>query len=438
MINTRRPKGSVSGASIAVAAFSTVVEWYDFTLYLYFATVLSRVFFGGGETALITTLATFAIAYLLRPLGGMVFGHIGDRFGRRRTILLSVAIMTIAMFGTALLPTHAQAGAVAGWLLFLLRCIMGFSVGGEYNAIVAYLLEGAPPNRRGLIASMASASSEIGGLFAVGVSLLTVNSMSPENLDSWGWRIPFLVGAVLAGSVGIARTTMQESPDFDDQRARGTVPLSPLHYALTNYRAGILRAFAISALGSITYYIGITYVPAFLTSAGKLGEGDSLRLSTVAAFVVILVTPFIGALSDRVGRKPVLIFLSACSAILPIVLFYLMARGSPLYALLGIVILACVAGGVSAVGAITAAEQFPGEGRISGLALGATTATAIFGGLTPYVAQVLTERTGWILVPGAMIAVVGVCVLPILMTLPETAPRKAIMLAATPRSHRQE
>ena len=438
MINTRRPKGSVSGASIAVAAFSTVVEWYDFTLYLYFATVLSRVFFGGGETALITTLATFAIAYLLRPLGGMVFGHIGDRFGRRRTILLSVAIMTITMFGTALLPTHAQAGAVAGWLLFLLRCIMGFSVGGEYNAIVAYLLEGAPPNRRGLIASMASASSEIGGLFAVGVSLLTVNSMSPENLDSWGWRIPFLVGAVLAASVGIARTTMQESPDFDDQRARGTVPLSPLHYALTNYRAGILRAFAISALGSITYYIGITYVPAFLTSAGKLGEGDSLRLSTIAAFVVILVTPFTGALSDRVGRKPVLIFLSACSAILPIVLFYLMAGGSPSYALLGIVILACVAGGVSAVGAITAAEQFPGEGRISGLALGATTATAIFGGLTPYVAQVLTERTGWTLVPGAMIAVVGVCVLPILMTLPETAPRKTIMLATTPRSHRQK
>jgi MHS family proline/betaine transporter-like MFS transporter len=436
MINTRRPQKRVSGASIAVAAFSTIVEWYDFTLYLYFATVLSRVFFGGGETALITTLATFAIAYLLRPLGGMVFGHIGDRFGRRRTILLSVAIMTIAMFGTALLPTHAQAGAVAGWLLFLLRCIMGFSVGGEYNAIVAYLLEGAPPNRRGLIASMASASSEIGGLFAVGVCLLTVNSMSPENLDSWGWRIPFLVGAVLAASVGIARTTMQESPDFDDQRARGTVPLSPLHYALANYRAGILRAFAISALGSITYYIGITYVPTFLTSAGKLGEGDSLRLSTVAAFVVILVTPFAGALSDGVGRKPVLIFLSACSAILPIVLFTLMAGGSPSYALLGIVILACVAGGVSAVGAITAAEQFPGEGRISGLALGATTATAIFGGLTPYVAQVLTERTGWTLVPGAMIAVVGVCVLPILITLPETAPRK-IMLATTPRSRRQ-
>ena len=190
MINTRRPQESVPPASIAVAAFSTIVEWYDFTLYLYLAAVLSRIFFGSGETALITTLATFAIAYLLRPIGGMVFGHIGDRFRRRRTILLSMAIMTVTMFGTALLPTRAQAGATAGWLLFLLRCIMGFSVGGEYNAVVAYLLEGAPPNRRGLIASMASASSEVGGLFAVGVSLLTVNSMSLRELELVGMAHP--------------------------------------------------------------------------------------------------------------------------------------------------------------------------------------------------------------------------------------------------------
>ena len=414
----------MSRASIAVAAFSTVVEWYDFTLYLYLATVLSRVFFGVGGTALTTTLAAFAIAYLLRPLGGVIFGHIGDRFGRRRTMLVSVALMTLTMLGTALLPTHAQAGAAAGWLLFLLRCVMGFSVGGEYIAVVTYLLEGAPRNRRGLIASMASASSEIGGLLAVGVSLLTVNSMSSASLDSWGWRVPFLVGAVLAASVWIARTTMEESPDFKRQQASGTVPARPLLHALINYRAGILRAFAISALGSITYYVGITYVSTFLISTGKLSEDDSLRLSTAAAVAVIVVSPFAGALSDRLGRKPVLIFLSAWSAILPITLFDLMAGGSPSYALLAAVILACVAGAVSAVGAITTAEQFPGEGRISGLALGATSATAIFGGLTPYVAQVLTERTGWTMVPGAMIAVVAVCVLPILIAMPETAPTK--------------
>jgi MFS transporter, MHS family, proline/betaine transporter len=232
----------------------------------------------------------------------------------------------------------------------------------------------------------------------------------------------FLVGAVLAASVWIARTTMEESPDFERQKASGTVPARPLLHALMNHRAGILRAFAISALGSITYYVGITYVPTFLISVGALDEGDSLRLSTVAAVAVIVATPFAGALSDRFGRKPVLIFLGLCSAVLPVALFSLMSRGSPSYALFAAVILACVAGAVSAVGAIATAEQFPGEGRISGLALGATTATAIFGGLAPYAAQALTERTGSAVVPGVMIAVVAVSVLPVLMTLPETAP----------------
>ena len=182
----------MSRASIAVAAFSTVVEWYDFTLYLYFATVLSRVFFGAGESALSTTLATFAIAYLLRPLGGFIFGHIGDRFGRRRTMLLSVALMTATMLGTALYRVlDAQVGAAAGWLLFLLRCVMGFSVGGEYIAVVAYLLEGSAPNRRGLITSLASASSEIGGLLAVGVSLLTVEFDELGELGLVGMADPF-------------------------------------------------------------------------------------------------------------------------------------------------------------------------------------------------------------------------------------------------------
>jgi MHS family proline/betaine transporter-like MFS transporter len=326
--------------------------------------------------------------------------------------------MTLAMLATALLPTHAQAGAIAGWLLFLLRCVMGFSVGGEYNVVVAYLLESASPNRRGLVASWAAAASELGGLLAVGVSWLTVKGLDPANLDSWGWRIPFLVGAGLAASVWIARAAMEESPDFLRQQAEGTVPPSPLRFVLTGHRAGILRAFAISALGSITYYVGITYVPVFLVSTGQLGEAEALRLSTVAAIAVILITPVTGALSDRLGRKPVLIFLGACGAILPFALFYLMASGIRLYALSGAVLLACLAGAFSAVGAIATAEQFPGEGRVTGLALGATSATAIFGGLTPYMAQVMTARTGWAIIPGAMIAIVALCVLPVLLKLP--------------------
>jgi MHS family proline/betaine transporter-like MFS transporter len=296
---------------------------------------------------------------------------------------------------------------------------MGFSVGGEYNVVVAYLLEGAPQNRRGLVASWAAAASELGGLLAVGVCSLTVHWVDPASLESWGWRIPFLVGAGLAASVWIARSTMEESPDFLRQQADGTVPPSPLRFALTNHRAGVLRAFAISALGSITYYVGITYVPVFLTSTGKFGEGESLQLSTIAAVAVIAVTPLTGALSDRLGRKAVLIFLGGCSVFLPFILFQLMAGGVPLHALIGAVLLACLAGAVSAVGAIATAEQFPGEGRVTGLALGATSATAIFGGLAPYVAQLLTEQSGLAIVPGVMIATVALCVLPVLLGLPK-------------------
>lgn len=408
--------------SIAIAAFSTVVEWYDFTLYLYFSTVLSRVFFGGGSASLIATLGGFAVAYLMRPIGAVVFGHIGDRRGRRPMLLLSMAVMSLAMLLTALLPTAAQIGPLAAWLLVLLRCVMGFSVGGEYTGVVAYLLESAPNARRGLIASLAAASSEVGALLAVGVSALTVSLLSNDALESWGWRIPFLVGAALAGAVWIARSTMKESPDFERQEADGTIPRNPFKHALFEQRSGVIRSFAISALGSITYYVGITYTPAFLTSVGSATESQALWLSTIAAVAVILITPLVGLLSDRVGRKPTLLVLVALSIVLPISMFSLMAAASTAHALLGAVVLALVAGGVSAVGAVATAEQFTGEARVSGLALGATVATAIFGGLTPYLAQVLIQQTGWPEVPGFMIAVVALCVAPVFLTMRETRP----------------
>src|SRR5262249_21348318 len=149
-------------------------------------------------------------------------------------------------------------------------------------------------------------------------------------LDGWGWRIPFFTGAALAGSIWIARSMMQESPDFERQVAQGTVPVAPLRLTLLHHRAAVLRTFAISALGSITYYVGITYVPAFLSSTGPLGEGESLSLSTIAAVAVIVVTPIAGAWSDRVGRKPVLAWLAVASIVLPLSMFAIMAGGSRL------------------------------------------------------------------------------------------------------------
>ncbi|WP_043604945.1 MFS transporter [Novosphingobium sp. Rr 2-17] len=409
--------------SLVLAALSTVVEWYDFTLFLYLATVLSRVFFG-GEGAVLTALLGFAVAYLMRPVGAAVFGHFGDRRGRRATLLASMTLMSVAMLLTALLPTSAQIGPAAGVLLLALRCVMGFAVGGEYTGVVAYLLEGAPPHRRGFITSLAAATSEIGGLLAAGIAALTVSLLPAPALDSWGWRLPFLFGAALAAAILFARAAMKESPEFEAHRDAGTLATSPLGDAFTRHRAGVLRGFAISALGSITYYVGITYVPVYLTSVGSLSEAQSLQLATIAALAVILVTPFVGLLADRVGRRPVLVGLALLCAALPWTLFRLLADATSVVATAGAVLLAALAGGVSAVGAVATAEQVPAQGRLSALALGATTATALFGGLTPWLAQLLMQKTGQLSAPGAMIAVVALCVLPVLLMLPETRPKR--------------
>ncbi|MCW6530174.1 MFS transporter [Sphingomonas sp. MMSM20] len=410
--------------SLALATISTVVEWYDFTLFLYLTTVLSRLFFV-GENAVLTTLAGFAVAYLLRPIGAIVFGHFGDRHGRRATLLASMTLMTVAMGLTALLPTVAQIGPAAGMLLLLLRCVMGFAVGGEYTGVVAYLLEGALPHRRGLVTSLAAATSEIGGLLAAGVAALTVNLLPTPALDAWGWRVPFLIGAALAGAILVARAAMRESPEFEIQRAAGTLVRHPLGHALARHRPGVLRGFAISALGSITYYVGITYVPIYLVSTGGLTEAKALQLATIAGVAVIVVTPLAGVLADRFGRRPVLVGLALLSALLPYPLFRLLAGAETGPAIAGAVLLAILAGGVSAVGAVATAEQVPVEGRLSGLALGATSATALFGGLTPWLAQILTQRSGAPAAPGMMIALVALGVLPVLLALPETRPRGA-------------
>lgn len=175
---------------MAVAAFSTIVEWYDFTLYLYFAPVLSRVFFGGDDKSTLAALAVFAVSYVMRPVGAAVFGTYGDRLGRRRVLLISMTIMAVAMLLTGLLPTYATVGIWSAVMMFVLRCVMGFSVGGEYSGVLVYLVETSKAKNRGFVVSVASAASEVGALLAAGISAFVVWWLPQAQVDAWGWRIP--------------------------------------------------------------------------------------------------------------------------------------------------------------------------------------------------------------------------------------------------------
>jgi len=403
--------------SIAIAAFSTVVEWYDFTLYIYLSTVLAQVFFGGSG-GLPAVLAGFAIAYLLRPVGALVLGRFGDRSGRRRMLLWSVATMSLCMGGIAILPGHDQAGGAAAWALIALRGLMAFAVGAEYSGVTAYLLESAPAGRRGLVTSLAAMTSEIGALLAAGVSALTATLLGPEALPGWGWRLPFLLGAVLAAGIWIARHWMEESPEFRAAPA----PRTPLRDLLAQDRPALLRAFVISALASVAYYIGVIDVPVFLASSGIFPEARAMQLASCAALVVVLVTPVAGALSDRLGRQRLLLGLCLAAILLPAPMFHVMGTGSPRTALAAACVLAMLAGAFSAIGPVAVAEIFPTARRLTGLAVGATTATTIFGGFAPLLTHTFALHFPAPSVPGAIIACVAAMCLPLLIltSRPET------------------
>jgi MFS transporter, MHS family, proline/betaine transporter len=398
-----------------------MVEWYDFTLYLYLTPVISRVFFGGAKTSVLATLGVFAVSYVMRPVGAAVFGHFGDRIGRRNVLLISMAIMTAAMLLTGLLPTHASVGLLAPVLLFALRCVMGFSVGGEYSGVLVYLVESTGARHRGLLVSLAAGASEIGALLAAGISALITAVLTTGQLDSWGWRIPFLFGALLAGATLLLRSGMHETPVFEEAKSAGDLPANPLRDVLGTQRRALLATFAISALGSVTYYVGVTYVPTYLTSVTHFSDSAALTVSTIAAVAVIAITPLAGLLSDRFGRRPSLLVLAVFFVAVPLGLFAFMSSGTWLHAFVGALVLAFGAGAVSAAAAATIPEQFATAGRMSGLALGYTLATAAFGGLAPLVAQQVIDATGWRLFPGLLVMLVAIAVLPVLWRLPETA-----------------
>lgn len=412
---------SISRGRLAIAVVSTVVEWYDFTLFLYLSSVLSRVFFGDSPTGVLMTLATFAVSYLLRPIGGLVFGYIGDRWGRRPVLLGSMALMFMATAATAALPTFAQVGESAAVWLLALRCLMAFSVGGEYTGIMTYLLESSKANNRGLVTSLAAAASEIGALLAAGVSALTIVTLSASQVEEWGWRIPFIVGGILAAAILALRSALPETPQF--LKSKQDVSREPLARVLRRQWRAVVRTFIISGLCSAAYYVGIFYLPTYLISVQKWSESSALGLATLAAAVVVLVSPLAGWLSDRYVRRPTLLKLAVGAVILPIPMFAAAGQANVGVAVAAVVVLACLAGSLSAVGASAIPEQFDVRGRLTALAIGGTVATTVFGGIAPYTVQSLTESTGWALMPGVVIAAVAVAAIPAIRRGPETSGR---------------
>ncbi|HJA60765.1 MAG TPA: MFS transporter, partial [Candidatus Brevibacterium intestinavium] len=345
----------------------------------------------------------------------------GDRIGRRSTLIISAVLMAISMLGIAVIPNYEAIGIWAGVLMVTLRCLSGFSVGAEYTGIMVFLMESAGPGRRGLAASWAAANSEVGALLAVGSGALLANLLSPEAMDSWGWRLLFVLGAVLAALMVPLRSMMEETDTFKrlqkekeekEEKKDRSLERSPLLTACLEQPRAIIVAFLISSIGSVSYFLNITYVPTYIEEVAKVPNSGSLALGTVAAVVAIVVTPFFGLASDRFGRKPALAALMAVFVFTTIPAYVLLSNPSSGIAVAGSAFLAIPAAGWSAVAAAMVPEQFTGTSRFSGMAIGYNVATVLFGGLSPLIATALMSSTGVSLAPAiyatAVIVIAGI------------------------------
>ncbi len=378
-----------------------ILEWYDFAVFGYFAPIIGSQFFPSEDrlASTISAFGVFAAGYLMRPLGGVVFGHIGDRMGRKKALQLSVAMMAFPTILLGLLPTHAQIGVAASVMLVLLRLIQGVSVGGELIGSISFITEIAPPERRGFFGSWTLFSAMGGVMLGSAVATLIHNTMDASTIHAWGWRIPFLAGFVVAGFGFWMRKGLAESPEFEKLKEEGDVGENPVAEAMRTSPARILQVVALVMIMGGAFYILFVWWPTYLTTIIKKPVPHALAVNTISMLTLMALTPMAGALSDKLGRKPIIIasFVGFIVASYP--LFLWTDHGTFAGALAAQLIFALIMSGVQGTMPATLVEMFPTRTRFSGVGIGYNVSLALFGGTAPLIATWLISRTGDLAAP---------------------------------------
>ena len=413
----------ITGASIGNA-----VEWFDFAIYGFLATFIAANFFPAGDdtAALLNTFAIFAAAFFMRPLGGFVFGPLGDRIGRHRVLALVILLMSGATLLIGLLPTYQAIGVAAPLLLLLLRCLQGFSAGGEYGGGAVYLAEYASEEHRGRTVTFMVWSGVVG--FLLGSLTVTVlqAALPAAAMDSYGWRIPFLIAGPL-GLVGLyIRLRLDDTPEFKELSEADNVAKSPLREAVTMSWRPILQVVGLFIVFNIGYYVVFTFLPTYFIKTLHFSKTDAFISITVACLVAIVLILPLASLSDRIGRRPLLITGAVAFVVLGYPLFALLNSGSLAAAIAahcGLAVIECIY--ISA--AVSAGvELFVTRVRYSGFAVGYNVCVALFGGTTPYIVTWLTRHTGNTFAPAFYVIGAAVISLITVLTLRETARRPLV------------
>lgn len=379
----RTPWKAVLGGSIG-----NLVEWYDWFVYSSFAIYFAASFFPTGNTTaqLLNTAGIFAVGFFMRPVGGWLLGRYADRKGRKAALTLTVTLMSVSALLIAIAPTYEAVGYFGAVVLLVARLLQGLSVGGEYAASATYLTEATPPGRRGFASSFQYVSMTGGQLIGLGLQIILQNSMADEALKSWGWRIPFIVGALGAAVVFYLRRNLMETEVYDEEERetsgeRGTIK------QLLQHKREFLLVIALTMGGTVAYYTYTTYMTKYLVNTAELPKSTATLVSFCALFIFMLLQPLAGALSDRIGRRPLLITFGFGSMLGTVPLMSAISNVSGfgmalVLTLTGLIIIT----GYTSINAVVKAELFPTHVRALGVALPYAIANALFGGTAEYVA----------------------------------------------------
>lgn len=385
--------------SILAAAAGNVLEWYDFTVYAYMAPFIAAKFFPGDDpmAGLLAVFATFGLGFVVRPLGGILIGRLGDVRGRKAALLLTIVLMAVGTAGIGLVPGRDTAGGWAPWLLVLCRLIQGFSAGGEWGSSTAFIYEWAPKGRRAFFSSLQQSSVAGGMLLGSAIAALLGTLLSKAQMSDFGWRLPFLLGALIVPVGYYLWRHVDETPVF----AAG--PTAPVGTG-----AGIVlaaKASGIIVIWTVAYYAVLTYMPVFTAHYSKLGASAALWSNALSLLVLAITIPFFGGLADRVGRKPLLLAGAIGFALLSYPLFLVIVNSSAaLPVILAQIVFALMTAIYSGGAPAAVTEIFPSASRVLWMSTGYSLTVALFGGFGPYISTWLVKTTGSPLSPVLYIA----------------------------------
>ncbi|MFJ5333134.1 MFS transporter [Pectobacterium versatile] len=371
--------------AIVGASSGNLVEWFDFYVYSFCSIYFAHIFFPSGNTTtqLLQTAGVFAAGFLMRPIGGWLFGYIADKHGRKNSMLISVCMMCFGSLVIACLPGYETIGTWAPFLLLLARLFQGLSVGGEYGTSATYMSEVAVEGRKGFYASFQYVTLIGGQLLALLVVVILQQILSDEDLRAWGWRIPFALGAVLAIVALYLRRSLNET---SDKATRGHKDAGSLA-GLWKHRRAFITVLGFTAGGSLAFYTFTTYMQKYLVNTAGMDAKTASGLMTLALFIFMLLQPFFGAMSDRIGRRSSMLCFGGLAALLTVpILTVLQSVTSPVIAFSLVMLSLIIVSFYTSISGILKAEMFPPEVRALGVGLSYAVANALFGGSAEYVA----------------------------------------------------